>query len=170
MQIKKRLIALGLAGVIIGTVGCADNKNKEPNRTSIPQEYSRIENYYKYVMKDGKAVKVYYSENIYLLYDKNTYEVKEYIFKNGVTWFGGGELYDLDTEEMLVYSNGVASTNKDFFDYLVENNYQVHLTDVSDYIEGYDVKECYSLDEIRELEQQITNSLIVINKTKIKTK
>ena len=173
IEIKKRLLALGLAGVMIGTAGCTTSKNEngEPSRISISQEYSNFEDYYKYAMKNGKAVKVYNSQNVYLLYDKETYEVKEYIFKSPITFFGGAELYDLETEEMLAYGDGLSTTyNKEFYEYLIENNYQVCLTEVSTYIEGHITKEYYSLDEIKELEKQIEESLRLINATKVKIK
>jgi len=173
IQMKKRLLALGLAGVMLGTAGCASSKNEngEPSRVSISQEHSNVEDYYKYVMQNGEAVKLYNSQNVYLLYNKETYEVNEYIFQNQVTWFGGAELYDLETEEMLVYGDGIATTyNEEFYRYLIENNYQVCLNEVSDYVEGHAAKEYYSLDEIKELEPQIEESLRIINKAKVKTK
>ena len=173
IQMKKRLIALGLAGVMLGTTGCTSSKNEngEPSRVSISQEHSNVEDYYKYVMQNGEAVKVYNSQNVYLLYNKETYEVNEYIFQNQVTWFGGAELYDLETEEMLVYGDGINTTyNREFYEYLIENNYQVCLNEVSDYVEGHVAKEYYSLDEIKDLEPQIEKSLRIINKAKVKTK
>jgi len=173
IQIKRRLLALSLAGVMLGTAGCTSSKNEngEPSRMTISKEYSNIEDYYKYVMQNGEPVKQYSSENVFLLYDRETYEVKEYIYKNKVTWFGGAELYDLVTEEMLAYGDGlVTSYNEDFVKYLIENNYQVWLKDVSDYVEGHTSKEYYSLDEIRKFEPQVGESLRLINKVKVKTK
>lgn len=173
IQMKKGLIALGLAGVMLGTAECTSSKNEngKPSRVSISQEHSNVEDYYKYVMQNGEAVKLYNSQNVYLLYNKETYEVNEYIFQNQVTCFGGAELYDLETEEMLVYGDGIDTTyNREFYEYLIENNYQVCLNEVSDYVEGHVAKEYYSLDEIKELEQQIEENLRIINKAKVKTK
>ena len=53
---------------------------------------------------------------------------------------------------------------------LIKNNYQVCLTEVSDYVEGHTGKEYYSLDEIKELEPQIAEGLKIINSAKVKTK
>lgn len=171
IQIKKRLFALSIAGVMLGTAGCSISTTGEPERVSISKEYSNVEDYYKYVVKNGEAIKLYNSQNVYLLYDKETYEVSEYIFKSQVTWFGGAELYDLESEEMLAYGNGIATTyNGEYYEYIVENNYQVCLADVSDYVEGHDSKDYYSLDEIRKLEPQIRDSLRIINEAKVKIK
>lgn len=173
IQMKKRLLALGLAGVMLVATRCTSNKNEngEPSRVSISQSYSNIEDYYKYVMQNGKAVKLYNSQNVYLLYNKETYEVNEYILQKPVTWFGGGKLYDLETEEILFYNNGIATTyNGEFYKYLIENNYQVCLNEVCDYVEGHVAKEYYSLDEIKELEPQIEEGLKIINKAQARVK
>lgn len=169
IQMKKRLIALSMVGVILGTLECSRSKTVEPERDFIPDEYSNVEDYYKYVVKNGDAIKLYNSQNVYLLYDKETYEVSEYIFRTQVTYFGGAELYDLESEEMFAYGNGIATTyNGEYYKYIVENNYQVCLSEVSDYVEEHSSKDYYSLDEIRKLEPQIRESLRIINEAKVK--
>ena len=47
---KKRLIALSMVGVILGTLECSRSKTVEPERDFIPDEYSNVEDYYKYVI------------------------------------------------------------------------------------------------------------------------
>lgn len=173
MEIKRRLIALGLAGVMIGTTGCSigSDDNEVPERSSISSSYSNVEDYYKYVIKNGEAIKLYNSQNVYLLFNIETYKVSEYIYSTGVTLFGGAELYDLESEEMLAYGDGINTTyNSEYFKYILKNNYQVCLKDVSDYVEGHVNKEYYSLDEIRELEPQIAEGLKIINSVKTRTK
>jgi hypothetical protein len=97
--------------------------------------------------------------------------VNEYIYDDDFTFFGGVVLYDLETEEMLVYSDQFATTyNKEFYAYLIKNNYQVGLSKISDYVEGHVDKQYYSLEEIKALEPQIEEGLRIINKAKVKTK
>ncbi len=176
IEIKKRLLALGLAGVMLGTAGCTSNKDENgvPKHVSISSEYSNVDDYYKYVMQNGEAVKLYNSANVYLLFNKETYDVSEYIYYRRNILGGLGrhvELYDLPNENMIVYSDGISTTyNEEYYNYLIENNYQVCLTEVSDYVEGHTGKEYYSLDEIKELEPQIAESLKIINSAKVKTK
>lgn len=176
IEIKKRLLALGLAGVILGTAGCTSNKDENgvPKHVTISSEYSNVDDYYKYVMQNGEAVKLYNSANVYLLFNKETYEVSEYIFYKKNILGGLGchvELYDLQNENIIVYSDGISTTyNEEYYKYIIENNYQVCLTEVSDYVEGHTGKDYYSLDEIRELEPQIAESLKIINSAKVKTK
>ena len=129
----------------------------------------KFDEYYKYAIQNGEAVKLYNSHNVFLLYDKEMYEVEEYIYQDHITAFGGVELYDLETEEMLVYGDGIVTVyNEEFFKYLIENNYQVCLADLSDYIEGHIAQEYYSLNEIRAFEPQIEESLRLINRAKVK--
>lgn len=163
IEIKKKLLSLSLAGVMLGTSCCTNNKdeNKVPKRVSIPSEYYHIDEYYKYAIQDGEALKFYKSQNIYLLYNKETYEVKEYIYNED---FWSIELYDLESEEMLVHTG----YNRDYYEYMIENNYQVCLKDVNDYIEGHSIKEYYSFEQIKELEPQILESLKMINEAKVK--
>lgn len=176
IEIKKRLLALGLASVMLGTAGCTSNKDENgvPKHVTISSEYSNVDDYYKYVMQNGEAVKLYNSANVYLLFNKETYEVSEYIFYKKNILGGLGchvELYDLQNENIIVYSDGISTTyNEEYYKYIIENNYQVCLTEVCDYVEGHTGKDYYSLDEIRELEPQIAESLKIINSAKVKTK
>ena len=174
-ELKKRLLALGMAGVMIGAAGCSSvDENGVPKRSDIPAKYSKVEDYYKYAVKDGKAEKLYNGKNVYLLYDKENYDVEEYLYRSKSS-LGGFiqdlELYDLETEEMLVYNDSIKNTyNKEYYYYIRENNYQICLDDINDYIENYDKKEFYNINEIKELEPQIKESLKKINSVKEKTK
>lgn len=173
-KLKRSLLALGMAGVILGTSGCGDNDDNEITREEVPSEYYNFDKYCKYVIKDGEALQLYNSQNIMLFYNKETYDVKEYIYNREEKFLGtASELYDLVTEEMLEYSDGIAigyNDDNDFLKDLIDNNYQVWLPDTGDYIEGYEVKDYYSLEEIKELEPQIETGLRAINKIKVKTK
>lgn len=175
-ELKKRLLALGVAGVMLGTAGCTSNKdaNEDSKQVSISSQYSNVDNYYKYGIQNNEAIKLYNSSNVYLFFDKETYEVKEYIYYSRYILGGLGthiELYDLPNESMLVYSDGLNKTyNEEYYKYLLENNYHVCLTEVSDYVEGHTDKEYYSLAEIKELEPQIAEGLKIINSAKVKTK
>ena len=145
--------------------------NSIPDSYNIPTQYSNVENYYKFKVINEEAIKYYNSKNIYILYDKETYAISEFIYADKEVYdlgfpTTGIELYDLSTEEMLVYDNGLGTFyNLEYYDSIRENNYQVCLADVEDYIEGEIVKEYYSLEEIRALEPQIAEGLKIINGT-----
>lgn len=108
-KLKGSLLALGMAGVILGTSGCGDNGDNEITREEVPSEYYNFDKYCKYVIKDGEALQLYNSQNIMLFYNKETYDVKEYIYNREEKFLGtASELYNLVTEEMLEYSDGIA--------------------------------------------------------------
>lgn len=172
IELKKRLLALGLTGVMFGTTGCSINKefNEVPKRNSISSEYSNVDDYYKYIIQKGKTLKVYKAENVYLLFNKGTYDVEEYIYDT-VNECYGCQLYDLESEELLVYSSGVSYTyNEKYNNYLIMNNYKVCLKDAIDYVDGLIAKDYYSLDEIKEFEPKIAEKLKTIKSVKVKTK
>lgn len=176
IEFKKRLLAMKLDDVKVGTAGYSVDKIVDGIPTPVPifSKYSNVESYYKYVIQNGKAEKLYNSSNVYLLFNKETYEVTEYIFSSKKVLGGLGtrvELYDLLSENMLAYFDGVTITyNKEYYKYLIENNYQVCLKDANHYIEGHFSKKYYSFDEIKEIESQIADSLKIINSAKTKTK
>lgn len=167
-SIKKSLITLTLAGVMLVTTGCIKrDENGVPVRYPIGNEYNEVENYYTYGVRNNEATKLYKSENVYILFNKENYEAEEYLYHSN--WLGGVELYDLESEEMLVYSSGIATVyNEDYYDYIRENNYQVSLREVSNYVEGVEIKEYYSLDEIKALEPEILKALKIINEANSK--
>ena len=133
---------------MIGTTGCTiinKDKNEVPEHPAISEEYSNIDDYRKYVIQNGNATKLYNSQNIYLLFNKETYEITECIY-NKKDVLGGlfcaVEVYDLSSEKLLVYSDGINHMrNQTYYEYLIENKYQVYLANTSDYIEGYNNKE-----------------------------
>ena len=186
-KLKKSIITLSLAGIMIGSTGCSNNVDEYgiPIRREISSSYSKFDRFTKYVINNGVAERVYKSGTIYLFFDKNTYNVTECIYIGMASNFGdkiyetsihtpyGSELYDLETGEMLVYHTGHlldSCINRDYFNYLLENSYQVYIGNISDYVENFVWQEYYSLKEIRELEQQITEALKKIENAKVRTR
>lgn len=168
---------------MIGTAGCG-NKIKTTNAASkvelvsVPEKYYDLDKYCKYRIENNEPIKVYNSENVTLFYNKETYDVREYIYNcTSSLIFPVYELYDIETEKILMYCMYVLFypvKDCNFYDWylkeLKQNNYKVNLSESADYIEGYEVKDYYSLDEIREIEPQIGECLKAANKVKVKTK
>ena len=170
IELKRKLIAIGLLGVMIGTTGCGKDENGVPKRSEISRSYYNFDEYTKYIVKNKEVEKVYKMQNIILLCNKETYEVKEYIFDETLFGYFGGQLYELDTEDLIVYSDGIGPTyNEKYYRYLMKNNYIIKFTNLSDLIENKELKEYYTLDEIKELEPEIIEGLKLINKEKAKT-
>ena len=184
IKMKKSLLALGVAGTLIGSTGCGKkvetiNADDNVDLVSVPKEYYNFDEYCKYVIKDDEPVREYNSENIVLYYNKETYDVSEYLFNTSLWFSTEYELYDIATEEMLMYGKVGSFSKVMYEDYnysnwylkeLASNNYRVYFPDIANYIEGYKMKDYYSLEEIREIEPQIGDSLKALNKVKVKTK
>ena len=133
------------------------NNNKQNVITNIPEKYSHVEDFYKYVNNNGNAVKMYVGGNTYILYDKNTLEPSLYLCNAGL---GSVELYDLNTEQILAYADRTGTSyNGDYFQKLINNNYTVCLSETGNYINGYEGKEYYTLEEIYELEPLIQEEI-----------
>ena len=72
---------------------------------------------------------------------------------------------------MIAYDNGLGTYyNLDLYDSIRENNYQVCLNEIEDYIDDEELKAYYSLEEIRNLEPKILSELKSKNDTNAITK
>ena len=172
LKLKDKLLIILLASTILSSIGCQKKKKHytPPQITSITESYSQIKKYYKYIKQDNKTVKAYESKYVYLLYNKETIEVKEYIYNNKSSFAGGFELYDLKTETLLSYYNGISIFfNEDYLKYLIENNYQINLANIGEYIDDFAPKEYYTKDEIKTIENIISNTILNNNEAKTKS-
>jgi len=173
LNLKKEIVALGLVGTILTSTGCRKNANESTNGQllAVPEEYSHPDNYYSYVIKNGEAMQLYNANNVYIFFDKDSYEAKEYIYnkEHGIIFYTM-ELYDLEAEELLVYESYDVVYNDDYYNSLLDSSYQVCLADAGNYIEEYTPKDSYTLDEIKEMESTIKAGLKLINEAKEKKK
>lgn len=78
-NMKKNLLPLGVLSTVCFMSGCGSD-DVIPEITPVPERYSNIEDYYEFSIQDGEAVQYYNSDNVYLLYDKESYNVTEYIY------------------------------------------------------------------------------------------
>ena len=78
-NVKKNLLSLGVLSTVCFMSGCGSD-DVIPEITPVPERYSNIEDYYEFSIQDGEAVQYYNSDNVYLLYDKESYNVTEYIY------------------------------------------------------------------------------------------
>lgn len=130
----------------------------------INQENNKFEELYTTVIREGKPVKAYNKENISITINKDTFEVKEYIYDEGVI---SAQIYDLETKYLIAevsLSDNVISAKKDMINWEIisENTYIVDFKNLEAYIEGETSKNFYTLEEIRELEPKIVESVKLI--------
>ena len=141
--------------------GCSNNLPEDwPNEfIYINQENNRFDDYTSTVIKNGQPTTVYNGENIAVVINKETFEVKEYIFHKGAV---SGQIYDLNTGHMIVElfitsSPWDASINNN--NVILDNGYVVEFVEIQNYIEGHKLQEHYTLEEIKELEETIVDSV-----------
>ena len=163
---------------LISFSGC--NNQLEPRDYPSGYEYinqgnNRFESFYKTIIRDGKAIKAYNKENISITIDKDSFEVKEYIYDNGII---SADIYDLETGYLIVelsVTDNFLSKNKDEKNWeIISNNaYIADFKDLEAYVEDAPSQNFYTIEEIRELEPKIVESVKLIleyenNKQKIK--
>lgn len=164
-NVLKRGFALTTIVFTLATLsGCSKKPDNWPNEfTYINQEDNSFEEYNSTVIRNGKATTVYKAENISLAINKETYEVKEYIYHNGIL---GVEIYDLNTG-YLVADATILSTPADpsisNAEFIFNNHYIVDFVDINNYLEEHNLQNDYTLDEIRELEPSIVEAVKKIN-------
>lgn len=165
-DVFKRGIALTAMVFTLATVsGCAEKQPADwPNEfTYISQEYNDFERYTSTIIKNDKPVTVYKGENIAVAINKETYEVKEYIFHKGSI---SGRIFDLKTGYMIV-DVSIASLPSDTSvgnnQVILDNYYVVEFIDINNYVEGHNLQKNYTLEEIKNLEPTIVESVKKIN-------
>ena len=144
--------------------GCTETPADYPNEfIYINQEFNEFDKFSKTIIKEGRPTTAYKGENLAVAINKETYEVKEYIFREGSL---SGEIYDLNTGYLIVdviiltnpYDDSVRNNKV-----ILDNNYVVEFRNINDYIEGHNLQEYYTLEEIKNLEPIIIESIKKIN-------
>ena len=168
-----------LGGLFVGVVACDSIRQKElnnkefiedPRLETLKDEYNVMDYITKHAVVNNEATKLYESKYVYFVFDKDDYSSEKYL--DAVVPACGAEfIYDLETENLLAYIDllpwdTVSNINDDYFENLTEENYEVHLTDAPNYVEGLEVKDYYSLEEIKELEDQVREGVKVLNRVK----
>lgn len=175
--LKEELLRLaiigGLTAGVIPIYNISENSrkpkgfNEDPRLESFSEDVNTSGFLYKYAVVNGEATKLYNSENIFLIYDKDDYSCEEY-FTDFILRKGSSVIYDLENENLLAYREPLEGVdiNYQYFVDLAEENYGVALKDAPTYVEGCEVKEYYTLDEIKTLEQEIGEGVKILSKVK----
>lgn len=158
IKTKKKLIALGLLGVMLGTTGCKNNNNFN---IDLDTKSSNIIN-----LKRGNQF-YYNKENIYLLFDMKTGRCKEYVINNRVNFNNDvvEEIYDIE-KNIVIFSDKYKNGEHDVYYNYLYNNPGVFFICLGDCFANNEVKDYYSIDEIKFLEPYIYNAIINSNNNK----
>ena len=171
-DLRKRGISLLTAAfTVVSLSGCVKVPEDYPQEFSyIEQDANHFDDFNKTVIRDGEPVTVYKGENISLVINKETFDVKECIYHNTAIT---AQIYDLSTGYLIVDASIVSHKgDADYKNYekLIEDSYIVEFVNISDYLEDEELKEWYTLDEIKELEPKVIDSLKIVNEYESKVK
>lgn len=165
-DVFKRGIALTTMVVTLATVsGCTEKLPTDwpAEFYYISQEHNDFEDYTITLIRNGEPTTVYKGENISITIDKETYEVKEYIFCKGIL---SGEIYDLKTGYLIAegsFITGYTGYSQKNGHVILDNCYVVDFVNINNYVEDHNLQEYYTLDEIRNLEPTIIEAVKKIN-------
>jgi len=162
-SLSKRCVLLATTVVTLATFSSCSKeiKNDKNVLINVSQENNEFDKFCKTIIRNGNPVVGYNINNISLSIDKDTFEVKEYIYNvSGLS----GQVYDLVTGELLVdvfvlTPNNLSENN---WNIIKENKYIIDFFNIGDYIENIELKEYYTLEEIKSIEPQLIDSLKLI--------
>lgn len=127
--------------------------------TYISQEGNEFNEYCKTIIVDGEETIVYRGYNVILAIDEETYEVKEYIYNKGAVT---DKIYDLFTGYMIVdgslisFPSDIEVSN---WDKIIDGNHIFDFAYIDSYLENPEYKEWYTIEEIKELELVIIDTI-----------
>lgn len=124
-------------------------------------------------MLNGYPAQAYKADNVYLLIDKETKEVTEYlaVTTKGTSnnWFESiimqesddvHKIYEIPSGDLICYYySEYNGKGLDYLNNLVENSYLVRLKDLELYVEDEALKEWYSIREIKAFEPEIVEAI-----------
>ena len=176
-NINKKALGLVMAGVTLVTVPMftSCSKKNEDGLYSISQDCNEFDKYRKMIIRNGEVTEVYSGKNIIITVDKDTFNVKEYICaKESLDVID--DIYDLRTGEIIVDKTlteieSYTYYSKKNYDFIKNNVYIIEFNDINCYVEGEELKQYYTLEEIEQLESQIVVSVKKISSyEKVKSK
>ena len=153
IKYKNKLIAMGLLGIMIGTSGCQGQDNQLfDNGTSSTITINN--NYY------------YKRENIYIIMDKNG-NCQEFFLNNDKLV---EKIYDIENSN-VIFANVLKNGEDDIYYNYLENNLNViFFKDLEYYLPHDEIKNYYSLKEIKALEYYLFNISNDKHKSKVLVK
>ena len=85
-KVGKTALTVMVAGSIALLSGCSNvDSTGAPARQKVSSIFSRVNDCCYYYIEDQTAIKMFNTDNVYLMYDKETYEVKEVLHSAAVT-------------------------------------------------------------------------------------
>ena len=156
--LKKGIALTAIVSTLVAVSGC-NKEQKYPEIPIINQEIYNSEAYVKTIVIDGQSTNLYRGKNLALAINKETYEVKKYVLHNE-------DIYDktIELEKGYIMAAGFIITSSSDYNVsstkiILDDNYVVEFANINNYVEGHELKDYYTLDEIEELEPIIIESI-----------
>ena len=158
---KKKLIYMGIFGIMVGLNGLETVFSNGNQSSTTPTIQLDIDNLDKVNLNTDN--KLYYSkENTYLIFDIKTGTCHEYVLNNYINFNNEfvSEIYDVVNDKVIFSDKNSNGIDNVYYDYLKSSSIVVFLRDLEKYFPDMEVKDSYSLDEIRYLEPYIYNIIL----------
>lgn len=143
IKLKKKIIAIGLLGSMIGLSGCDSIDIMSKNLFLVNESNSSI---------NKNSCKYYPKDLVYLIFNFNTETVGEYMICNSN--LDRISIYDI-TNDRMIYSDIKSSSDYTYYELLQQNSNVIFLKDIEKYLDKSFVKDCYNLNELHVIEQNI---------------
>ena len=185
MNRNKRLKIYSALLALVLTTQLAGCNNKSKNDSNYESSYdslaslNNLEYFKKYISENGIYNTYYKGENIIYAFDKETKEAKYYIYNYGITNYkenylegvikdnNAYELYDIETGK-LIYYNDIDNVDLQIgynnYQNIIDNNIVIELKNIDKYTNDIEIKEWYTIEEIKELEPKIIESINNVKK------
>lgn len=156
--LTKGIALIMVASTLVAVSGC-DKKQIPYEIPHASQERNDSEAYVKTVIREEQLTNIYRGKNIALAINKENYEVKKYVLHNEDI---SDKIYD--NEKGYIIAAGFIITSPSDYNIsstkiILDDYYVVKFVDINDYMEEYELKDYYTLDEIEELEPVIIEKL-----------
>ena len=145
---KKKILCMGIFGVMLLS-GCKNSNT--------------IDN----IKNDSKNInvnkQVYYpKEQLYLIFDIETRKCQEFVLKKSVSASNkvSEEIYNIKKNEVILGTDIPGDKNDIYYRYLKDLPNVVFIENLSDYLPGINVKNYYTISEIRFLEPYIYDAVL----------
>ena len=151
-----KLYSLALAGVITITSLGVNSNNLYKNY--INKKYNDFKKFVRIRIVNTKLTDCYNVNNITIFIDNNTLKMNEYIYYEDESI---NKLFELNSKDLIYYNdltNNIEYGERNYQD-LLENSTVVSFNELDKYIDEYSIKEWYSLEDIKEIENCLLNVL-----------
>lgn len=164
---KIKLYAISFALISLTSLsGCSKQEAKEIPKPVIADKYNNFSEFTKIRMINNVPTKCYKGENIAIAINNENGNISEYIYSKGFLMY---ECYELATEDLICWSDGLSTTlGEQYYLNIINNSTIVNFIDINDYIENETCKEWYTLEEIKSVEPLIKESALLIKEAEDK--